>query len=141
MFEKEENMPITKQELGNRLRLLRENRGYTQEDVAAVLGISRSAVVQLEAGNRNLDSVELMTLANEFGFDPKQLFDEKFDALQDSVTALFRSDAEVATRKGRPSPVSQWSSLCRQFTNLEKLVGADRKNVSPAQYNLLAPRS
>ncbi|MGA7313798.1 MAG: helix-turn-helix transcriptional regulator, partial [Silvibacterium sp.] len=84
-------MPITRQELGNRLRQLRDNRGYTQEDVAAVLGISRSAVVQLEAGNRNLDSVELMALANEFGFDPKQLFEEKFDAVQDSVTALFRS--------------------------------------------------
>ena len=63
-------MPITKQELGNRLRQLRENRGYTQEVVAAVLGISRSAVVQLEAGNRNLDSVELMTLANELVLTP-----------------------------------------------------------------------
>jgi len=134
-------MPITKQELGSRLRQLRENRGYTQEDVAEVLGISRSAVVQLEAGNRNLDSVELMTLANEFGFDPKQLFEEKFDAVQDSVTALFRSDAELATSKELTHAVSQWSSLCKQFTNLEKLVGADRKNVSPAQYNLLSPRS
>jgi Zn-dependent peptidase ImmA (M78 family)/transcriptional regulator with XRE-family HTH domain len=134
-------MPITKQELGNRLRLLRENRGYTQEDVAAVLGISRSAVVQLEGGNRNLDSVELMTLANEFGFDPKQLFEEKFDAVQDSVTALFRSDADLATSKELTHAVSQWSTLCRQFTNLEKLVGADRKNVSPAQYDLLSPKS
>jgi|SRR6266851_589583 len=135
------NMPIAKQELGNRLRQLRENRGYTQEDVAEVLGISRSAVVQLEAGNRNLNSVELMTLANEFGFDPKQLFEEKFDAVQDSVTALFRSDAELATDKELTRAVSQWSILCRQFTNLEKLVGADRKNVSPAQYNLLSPKS
>jgi Zn-dependent peptidase ImmA (M78 family)/transcriptional regulator with XRE-family HTH domain len=134
-------MPITKQELGNRLRELRENRGCTQEDVAEVLGIPRSAVVQLEAGNRNLDSVELMTLANEFGFDPKQLFEEKFDAVQDSVTALFRSDAELATNKELMHAVSQWSILCRQFTNLEKLVGADRKNVSPAQYNLLSPKS
>jgi Zn-dependent peptidase ImmA (M78 family)/transcriptional regulator with XRE-family HTH domain len=134
-------MPITKQVLGNRLRQLRESRGYTQEDVAEVLGISRSAVVQLEAGNRNLDSVELMTLANEFGFDPKHLFEERFDAVQDSVTALFRSDAELATNKELTHAVSQWSIMCRQFTSLEKLVGADRKNVSPAQYNLLSPRS
>jgi Zn-dependent peptidase ImmA (M78 family)/transcriptional regulator with XRE-family HTH domain len=134
-------MPITKQELGNRLRQLRENRRYTQEDVAKVLGISRSAVVQLEAGNRNLDSVELMILANEFGFDPKHLFEEKFDAVQDSVTALFRTDAELATSEDLTHAVSQWSSLCRQFTNLEKLVGTDRKSVSPAQYNLLSPRS
>lgn len=134
-------MPITKQELGNRLRQLRESRGYTQEDVAAVLGISRSAVVQLEAGNRNLDSVELMTLASEFGIDPKQLFEEKFDAVQDSVTALFRSDTELATSKELTHAVSQWSNLCRQFTVLERLVGADRKNVSPAQYDLVAPKS
>jgi Zn-dependent peptidase ImmA (M78 family)/DNA-binding XRE family transcriptional regulator len=134
-------MPITKQELGNRLRQLRESRGFTQEDVAEILGISRSAVVQLEAGNRNLDSVELMRLAQEFGFDPKQLFEESFDAVQDSVTALFRSDAQLATNKELTRAVSEWSNLCRQFTSLERLVGSDRKTVTPAQYNLPSPRS
>jgi len=141
MIGEEEMMPITKQELGNRLRQLRETRGYTQEDIAEILGISRTAVVQLEAGNRNLDSVELMTLANDFGFDPKKLFEENFDAVQDSVTALFRSDAQLATSKELTRAVSQWSNLCRQFTILEKLVGSDRKSVSPAQYGLLSPKS
>jgi transcriptional regulator with XRE-family HTH domain len=66
------NMPITKQELGNRLRQLRERRGCTQEDVATVPGISRSAAVQLEAGDRNLNSVELMQAAVKVPASPWQ---------------------------------------------------------------------
>ena len=134
-------MPISKEELGSRLRQLRETRGYTQEDLAQVLGIPRSAVVHLEAGTRALDSVELMTLSNELGFDPRQLFAENFDAVQDSVTALFRSDAQIATNRELTHAVSQWSNLCRQFTVLEKLVGSDRKTVNPAQYSLPPPRN
>ena len=134
-------MPISRQELGNRLRQLRETRRYTQEDVAQVLGIARSAVVHLEAGTRALDSVELMTLSNELGFDPRQLFEDKFDVVQDSVTALFRSDPQIANNKNLTHTVSQWSNLCRQFTVLEKLVGSDRKTVSPAQYDLPSPRN
>jgi Zn-dependent peptidase ImmA (M78 family)/transcriptional regulator with XRE-family HTH domain len=134
-------MPISQQELGSRLRKLRESRGHTQEQVATVLGISRPAVVQLEAGNRALDSVELMELSREFAFDPRQLFDEDFDAQRDSVTALFRSSYHLAADKELNKAVSDWSSMCRQFTTLERLVGSDRKIVTPVQYNLVAPRN
>lgn len=134
-------MPINQQELGSRLRKIRESRGFTQEQIATVLGISRPAVVQLEAGNRALDSVELMKLSREFAFDPRQLFQEDFDAQRDSVTALFRSNYHLADDKELNKTVSDWSSMCRQFTTLEHLVGADRKVVTPAQYTLVPPRN
>lgn len=132
-------MPLDANELGRRIRRIRENRGLTQQDLADMLGIPRPAVAQLEAGNRSLDSVELMKLSKELGFDPKDLFAEVFNEAQDSVTVLFRSDPEIATNHQLNQAIAHWSELCHQFTELEKLVGADRKFVSPALYELPSP--
>jgi Zn-dependent peptidase ImmA (M78 family)/transcriptional regulator with XRE-family HTH domain len=134
-------MPIDAKELGQRIRRLRETRGYTQEEIAGVLGIPRSSVVQMESGNRSVDSMELMKLASELGFDPKDLFSEEFSEQRDSVTALFRAEPGIATDKKLSLAISKWSALCRQFTNLEKLVGADRSIVSPVRYDMLVPRN
>ena len=134
-------MSVDATELGRRIRKIRENRGFTQQYLADLLAIPRPAVVQIEAGNRSLDSVELMKLSKELSFDPKDLFAEVFNEDQDSVTVLFRSDSEMATNHQLNQAVSHWSVLCRQFTELEKLVGADRKFISPAVYELVPPRS
>lgn len=65
-------MPIDLTELGSRLRRIRESRSYTQEEIAELLGIPRSSVVQIESGNRSVDSLELMKLSEELGFEPKR---------------------------------------------------------------------
>src|ERR1700756_2994300 len=96
-------------ELGRRIRKIRENRGFTQQDLADLLAIPRPAVVQIEAGNRSLDSVELMKLSKELRFAPKDLFAEEFSEDQDSVTVLFRSDSEMATNHQLTQAVSHWS--------------------------------
>ena len=111
-------MNIDHQELGRRLRCVRESRRYTQEDIAGVLGISRSAVVQMEAGNRSIDSIELMKLSKELGFEPADLFSEEFHEERNPVFALFRKDSELANDKDLTHAVSQWSGLCREFTTL-----------------------
>ncbi len=134
-------MPIDQKELGQRLKKLRESRGYTQEEIADALGIPRSSVVQLEMGNRSLDSLELIKLSKELGFDPSDLFAPEFGELQDSVTALFRAEASAAADKDLRQSVSQWSTLCRQFTFLERLVVADRSFVGPVRYEFQEPRN
>jgi Zn-dependent peptidase ImmA (M78 family)/transcriptional regulator with XRE-family HTH domain len=134
-------MNIDRQELGRRLRCLREGRRYTQEDVAGVLDISRSAVVQMEAGNRSIDSIELMKLSRELGFEPADLFAEEFHEERNPVLALFRKDSALANDKDLTYAVSQWSGLCRQFTTLEKVTGADRNFIGPVLYELPTPRN
>ncbi len=134
-------MNIDRQELGRRLRCIRESRRYTQEDIAGVLEISRSAVVQMEAGNRSIDSIELMKLSKELGFEPADLFSEEFHEERNPVFALFRKDSELANDKDLTHAVSQWSGLCRQFTTLEKLTGADRNFIAPVLYELQVPRN
>jgi transcriptional regulator with XRE-family HTH domain len=49
--------------LGERLKIAREYVGLSQEDVAKHLGIPRSALSNVEAGQRKLDTLELTKLA------------------------------------------------------------------------------
>ncbi len=52
------------------LRLLREARekaGYTQIELAALIGQSQSFVTKAEKGDRRLDLVQLRTLLKTFG--------------------------------------------------------------------------
>jgi transcriptional regulator with XRE-family HTH domain len=49
--------------LGERLRTAREYVGLSQEEVARHLGIPRSALSNVEAGQRKLDTLELTKLA------------------------------------------------------------------------------
>lgn len=49
--------------LGERLREAREYVGVTQDEVAKHLGVPRSALSNIEAGQRKVDALELRTLA------------------------------------------------------------------------------
>jgi transcriptional regulator with XRE-family HTH domain len=52
-----------RQTLGDRLRIAREYVGLKQEEVARYLGIPRSALSNIEAGQRKVDALELARLA------------------------------------------------------------------------------
>jgi transcriptional regulator with XRE-family HTH domain len=49
--------------LGERLREAREYLGYSQDQVATYLGVSRSALSLMESGQRKVDALELKKLA------------------------------------------------------------------------------
>lgn len=75
-------------ELGARLREAREYRGYSQEDIANCLNISRSSVSLLENGERKIDSVEMKKLAD--------FYDTSVDALIGDLDADAEMQEEVA---------------------------------------------
>lgn len=52
-----------RQTLGDRLRVAREYVGMKQEEVARYLSIPRSALSNIEAGQRKVDALELTRLA------------------------------------------------------------------------------
>ena len=56
-------MAIDQATLGKRLRDARNNRGISQEEAAEKLGVPRTALVHLEAGNRSISTLELVELA------------------------------------------------------------------------------
>lgn len=52
-----------KQEIGYRLKLLREQSGHTQEEIAQKLGINRSSLTRYENGERVPKANELISLS------------------------------------------------------------------------------
>ena len=133
-------MPITQQELGRRLKAAREAIGLTQDDVAARLDLSRSAVAQMELGNRAVSSLELDRLAHLYGRDIRELLSDQFRE-EDSLVALFRADAALASHAETAYTLRHCMNLGRELTNLERLVGLDRDTTAAVRYSLSAPRS
>ena len=59
----------------NRLRVLRAERGWTQEDLGRAVGVSRQAIIALES-NKHDPSLDLaFRLASTFGLKVEDLFE------------------------------------------------------------------
>ena len=59
--------------LGQRVKVLREERGISQVLLCEMAAISRSQLTRLEKGDLNITMNTLVSLANAFEIDPKEL--------------------------------------------------------------------
>lgn len=76
--------------LGERLKKLREYLGMSQQHVAECTGIPRSAVSDIERGQRKVDAVELAKFARLYQHPVGWLLDEDEQATADThALALF----------------------------------------------------
>ncbi len=75
---------LSKEKIGQRLTDLRKRRGFSQEDLAKSVKISRSSIAQIELGNRNVNIMELQRLSIALGF-----------SLDDFVSGDFGTDQDV----------------------------------------------
>ncbi len=69
---------ITQQEIGKRVASLRKNKGLSQEDLANRVGISRSAITQIELGNRSISALEIHNFSIQLGFSIDDFLGEEF---------------------------------------------------------------
>jgi len=133
-------MPLTRDELGQRIRSARESCGLTQEQVGNAVELSRIAISQIEAGNRSVSSIELDRIACVVGRDIKAFFAELF-VEQDALAALFRTESQLAEQADLLHALQGSLALGREMTNLERLLGIDRAQLLVAAYELPAARS
>lgn len=59
--------------IGENIRYLRENAGYTQSSLAQFLNVDQSLVSKIEKGERNLSADMLEKIATLFGVTVRQL--------------------------------------------------------------------
>ncbi len=78
---------LTPQQIGRRIRRIRVENGFSQEDIAKMLQVSRSSVVQIEKGNRQISVIELTILSDLLGFSMDQFLSGSYRATSETVVA------------------------------------------------------
>jgi transcriptional regulator with XRE-family HTH domain len=68
---------LTPQKLGKKIKLLRENKGWSQEELAKKMKYSRSTITNIESGKRDLEALELVKFAGIFGIEPSEFLREE----------------------------------------------------------------
>lgn len=133
-------MEMTREELGRRIRSAREACGLTQEQLGESVGLSRVALGQIETGARSVSSLELDRIARAVGRDIKSFFTASFSE-RDALSALFRSDAELAQQADLLKALQDSLALGHEMTNLERLLEIDRVQLLTATYELPPAKS
>lgn len=127
-------------ELGRRLRSARENRSLTQDEVAKALGMTRTAVVKIESGDRSVSTLELAGLAELYACPILRFFSDGAPEEEGVLVALHRLDPSFSEEPKVQQAVSHAIELFEAGVSLERLLGRARRAGPPA-YSLPEPRS
>lgn len=133
-------MPIDQVTLGKRLRDARTNCGLNQEEVAQELGVPRTAIVHIEAGDRAVSTFELSELARIYRRPVMEFFREAPGGEEDFVTALGRISTEFQGDPQVQREIENHVTLCQHGASLRSLLDFDAIHLPPA-YSLNPPSS
>ena len=118
-------------EFSRRLRALRIESGMSQSEVGTQVGVSRSAVTQIESGNRDVTADELVRFSTTFGHSPASLLSviergtgesvEEMDGMLDDILrALPGQGFDLAEMR---TSLDRLIELSRQLTETESALG------------------
>jgi Zn-dependent peptidase ImmA (M78 family)/transcriptional regulator with XRE-family HTH domain len=133
-------MAIDLATIGKRLKEARQNCGVSQEDAAEAIGVPRTAIVHLEAGNRSISTVELLDLARLYKRPVIEFLAEEDAVEEDILVALHRLTGDDLTDSDVEREVERCVEMCREGYQLESILERRPRNGPPA-YPLPAPRT
>lgn len=99
--------------LGARLKNAREYAGFSQEEVASYLKISRSAVSLLESGARRVDALELKRLATLYQRSMEELTDQEQPPPDNESVKMVARAAQMLSPEDQ-SEVLRFAQFLRQ---------------------------
>ena len=101
------------------LKSLREANNFTQEQLAAYLGISRSAYANYETGDREAPLDVLEKACNLLGCELELLFDEDEYAVKNMLVCAFRADN---LNDNDLKEVSTFKEIVMNYMKMERLL-------------------
>lgn len=110
--------------IGLRLRAAREQRGLSQQAVAGALNIPRTAVTNIETGNRAVSTLELAKLAELYRQNAARFIEENHSE-DDLSLALPRALQEGASGPGFQAAIDGIIDLCREGVSLRHRLDRD----------------
>ena len=114
---------ISAQEIGRRLRLVRDEVGVKQESAARVIGVSRPTLVAIEKGARRVRIQELQRLAQHYGTSANALL--RREAVYTDLVPRFRKLQETDDRHALEA-IRLLGELVRAEVELENVLGIGR---------------
>lgn len=113
-------------ELGNKLKLLRNLKGYTQEQVATKLHISTKAYGNLEANKTKIDYARLDDIAKIYNITPQDILElqeaQVFTNCFNNNNVGFFSAKNVTTHNPE-----ELKTIVAQFDKLINLISEERR--------------
>lgn len=127
--------------LSDSLRVARESRGLSQRAVAEEIGIPRTAITQIENGNRKVSTLELSKLALLYRHTIQDLLDEETPPESENVfAAVDRCVPELHQNSEAKAQIEDCLNLCIEGVRLKHLIIAKEHLIRPS-YDISAPRS
>ncbi len=123
-------------ELGQNLKLAREQRGLRQEDAAKIINVARTTVTAIEQGKRRIKNDELITLAKAYGRSVSDFMRPRPPARDFHVQ--FRGPSSTFQIENRKISLSEveFQELCRDYLELENIMAAPLQYNYPPQYRI-----
>ncbi len=109
-------------DLAQRLRFAREQADISQKVAADAIGLSRTAITQLEAGNRSVSTFELMNLAKLYRRTISYFLDENIGSDDTLEALLYRAEPSLCEAPTIKRHIDHYIDLCREGLTLEKLL-------------------
>ena len=136
-------------ELSRRLRQLRIGSGISQSEVGRQVGLSRSAVTQIESGNREVTADEVVRFSAFFQHSPVALLSglgretgasvgEKDEMLVDILRAMPGQGFEVAELR---ASLDRLFELSTQLTEIESTLGVSVYGLQAFAFRGTSPRT
>ena len=109
--------------LGHNLRAAREGRGLSQEDVADLLSLPRTAVTNMESANREVSTLELTRLATLYRISPASLLDAAM--IEDASVVLMRALQHASVSDEVARAIQDVRELFHEGAVLRRILGSE----------------
>ena len=96
-------MFLTRKEIGQRIAAYRKVKGYSQEDLAGLIKMSRPSLAQIELGNRNIDLLEFQQLALVLGFSLDEFVAAESEPGQETNEPVAQYEKKARDRISQPA--------------------------------------
>jgi len=90
------NSKLLQQQIGQRIMELRKAKGFSQEDLAKAVKISRPSLAQIELGNRGVDILELQKLSTILQFSLDDFMSDNF-----TINKIMEKNGEIKSKKNK----------------------------------------
>jgi Zn-dependent peptidase ImmA (M78 family)/DNA-binding XRE family transcriptional regulator len=116
-------------QLGNNLRAARERRGLSQQQVAESLNLPRTAVTNIESGNREVSTLELTRFADLYRVLPGSLLNPQ--AAEDASVVLLRALEQASLSNEITRAIEDVRDLCHEGAVLRQILGGEFEETLP----------